>query len=226
MCLLSLALFALACGAARAEVIRWNEPEGQVGDVQLASLDTSVLRYDGQGQLIVPVRPEQVEEETREGEGAEAAADVSYSTKGVAAPKDILPSIRLIATRYQDHPALARLELSPAEWSAFFQAMIKVESNYTQGAVSHAGALGLAQLMPGTATYLGVDPADPIENLDGGARYLLEQMAAFGSLELALAAYNAGPEAVRKYDGVPPYAETQSHIVKVMAVYDRILTEL
>ena len=104
--------------------------------------------------------------------------------------------------------------------------MIKVESNYTQGAVSHAGALGLAQLMPGTATYLGVDPADPIENLDGGARYLLEQMAAFGSLELALAAYNAGPEAVRKYDGVPPYAETQSHIVKVMAVYDRILTEL
>jgi soluble lytic murein transglycosylase-like protein len=121
---------------------------------------------------------------------------------------------------------LARLKLSPAKWAAFFQAMIKVESNYTQGAVSHAGALGLAQLMPETATYLGVDPADPIENLDGGARYLLEQMADFGSLELALAAYNAGPEAVRKYDGVPPYAETQFHIVKVMAVYDRILTDL
>lgn len=207
-------------------MIRWNEPAGKADDVQLASLDTSVLRYDGQGQLIVPVRPEQGEEKTREGEGAEAAAAVSYSTKGVAAPRDVLPSIRLIATRYQDHPALARLELSPAEWAAFFQAMIKVESNYTQGAVSHAGALGLAQLMPGTASYLGVDPADPIENLDGGARYLLEQMAAFGSLELALAAYNAGPEAVRKYDGVPPYAETQSHITRVMAVYDRILTEL
>jgi soluble lytic murein transglycosylase-like protein len=121
---------------------------------------------------------------------------------------------------------LARLDLTPAEWSAFFQAMIKVESNYTQGAVSHAGALGLAQLMPGTADYLNVDPADPIENLDGGARYLLEQMAAFGSLDLALAAYNAGPEAVRKYGGVPPYAETQSHIVKVMAAYDRILADL
>jgi hypothetical protein len=206
-------------------VIRWNEPKGQGGGIQLASLDASVLRYDGQGQLIVLDRPAHVEEETREGDGAEAA-DVSYSTKGVAAPRDILPSIRLIATRYQDHPALARLDLTPAEWTAFFQAMIKVESNYTHGAVSHAGALGLAQLMPGTATYLGVDPADPIENLDGGARYLLEQMATFGSLELALAAYNAGPEAVRKYDGVPPYAETQSHIVKVMAVYDRILTEL
>jgi hypothetical protein len=207
-------------------VIRWNEPSGQRGGVQLASLNTSVLRYDGQGQLIVPVRLEPAEEEPREGEGAQAAADVSYSTKGVAALRDVLPSIRLVATRYQDHPALARLELSPAEWAAFFQAMIKVESNYTQGAVSHAGALGLAQLMPSTADYLNVDPADPIENLDGGARYLLEQMAAFGSLELALAAYNAGPEAVRKYDGVPPYAETQSHIARVMAVYDRILTEL
>ncbi|SEO19951.1 Transglycosylase SLT domain-containing protein [Gemmobacter aquatilis] len=207
-------------------MIRWNEPEGQGGDVQLASLATSVLRYDGQGQLIVALRSQQVEEEIREGEGAEAAADASYSTKGFAPPKDVLPSIRLIAARYQDHPALARLELSPAEWAAFFQAMIKVESNYAQGAVSRVGALGLAQLMPGTATYLGVDPADPIENLDGGARYLLEQMATFGSLELALAAYNAGPEAVRKYDGVPPYAETQTHITRVMAVYDRILTEL
>ena len=207
-------------------MIRWNEPAGQGGDVQLAALDTSVLRYDAQGQLIVPVRPEPVEEETREEEGAEIAADVSFSTKGVAAPRDVLPSIRLIATRYQDHPALARLDLTPAEWSAFFQAMIKVESNYTQGAVSQAGALGLAQLMPGTADYLNVDPADPIENLDGGARYLLEQMAAFGSLDLALAAYNAGPEAVRKYGGVPPYAETQSHIVKVMAAYDRILADL
>ena len=92
-------------------MIRWNEPEGQGGDVQLASLDTSVLRYDGQGQLIVPVRPELVEGETREMEGAEAAADVSYSTKGVAAPRDVLPSIRLIATRYQDHPALKRFQL-------------------------------------------------------------------------------------------------------------------
>jgi hypothetical protein len=207
-------------------VIRWNNPELRWTDVQLDSLVISVLRYDGRGQLIVPARPEQSEEGIRESEGAAAIVDVSYSAKGVAAPRDVLSQVRLIASRYQDHPALARLELSPAEWAAFFQAMIKVESNYTQGAVSHAGALGLAQLMPGTATYLGVDPADTLENLDGGARYLLEQMAAFGSLELALAAYNAGPEAVRKYDGVPPYAETQSHIVKVMAVYDRIRTEL
>ena len=212
---------AAACKAARAEVIRWNDT-GQGAEVQLASLDTSVLRFDGQGRLIVPEASE-VEEEAREGK---KAREVSYSTKGVATPAAVLPSIRLIATRYQDHPALARLELGPKEWAAFFQAMIKVESNYTQGAVSHAGAQGLAQLMPGTATYLRVDASDPLENLDGGARYLLEQMAEFESLELALAAYNAGPEAVRKYGGIPPYTETQSHITKVMAAYTRILADL
>jgi len=189
-------------------------------------LETSVQRYDAQGELIVPARPERVEEKARDEEGDATAVEVSYSTKGVAAPADVLPAIRLIATRYQDDPALRSLDLSPAKWAAFFQAMIKVESNYTQGAVSHAGAKGLAQLMPGTSDYLRVDATDPIENLDGGARYLLEQMAAFGSLDLALAAYNAGPEAVRKYGGVPPYAETQSHIMKVMAAYDRILADL
>lgn len=211
------------CEAALAEVIRWNEPKGQGAEVEFVSFDNSVLRYDGQGRLIVPARPE-LADEVREEEGE--PTEVSYSTKGVAAPAEVLPQVRLIATRYQDNPALEALNLSPAEWTAFFQAMIQVESNYAQGAVSHAGALGLAQLMPDTADYLRVDPADPIENLDGGARYLLEQMAEFGSLELALAAYNAGPEAVRKYDGIPPYDETQSHIVKVMAVYDRILADL
>jgi hypothetical protein len=214
-----------ACGASQAEVIRWNEPEGQGAEVEITSLDTSVLRYDGQGKLIVPVQPESKEvAQEREGEGERT--EVSYSSEGVAAPADVLPSIRLVAARYQDDPALEATGLSAAEWAAFFQAMIKVESNYTQGAVSHAGALGLAQLMPGTADYLRVDPADPIENLDGGARYLLEQITEFGSLELALAAYNAGPDAVRKYDGIPPYDETQSHIVKVMAAYDRILADL
>jgi soluble lytic murein transglycosylase-like protein len=80
--------------------------------------------------------------------------------------------------------------------------------------------------MPATARDLGVDPSDAIQNLDGGARYLLAQMTTFESPTLALAAYNAGPEAVRKYGGVPPYDETRSHIVKVMAAYDRILADL
>jgi membrane-bound lytic murein transglycosylase MltF len=109
-------------------------------------------------------------------------------SRGTAATTEVLPQIALIARRYQDHPALTVTGLTPARWASFFQAMIKVESNYAQGAVSRAGALGLAQLMPGTAAELAVDPADPVENLDGGARYLLAQMQRFGSLELALAA--------------------------------------
>lgn len=213
----------LACGPSRAEVIRWNEAEGPGAETRLATLDTTVLRYDARGRLIVPAQPDP-EEQSREGEGE--AVRAAYSSGSVAAPAEVLPAIRLIATRYQDDPALKVVDLTPAQWAAFFQAMIKVESDYAQGAVSGAGALGLAQLMPDTADYLRVDAADPIQNLDGGARYLLEQIAAFGTLELALAAYNAGPDAVRQYGGVPPYEETRSHIVKVMAAYDRLRAEL
>jgi hypothetical protein len=205
-------------------VIRWNDA-GQGGDSQIASFDATVLRYDGQGRLIVPVKIE-TEETSREEEGTTFVAAASSKTTGRSAPSAVLPSIRLIAARYQDHPALARLALSPKQGAAFFQAMIKIESNYTQTAVSRVGAQGLAQLMPGTAKYLRVNASDPIENLDGGARYLLEQMARFQSLELALAAYNAGPDAVRKYGGVPPYTETKTHITRVMSAYDRILADL
>lgn len=201
-------------------MIRWNDA-GRGDEINLASLDAGVLRYDGQGRLI---RPVQQDSATREGEGG--ASQVSYSTKAVAAPAEVLPAIRLVAARYQDDPALAALDLGPKEWAALFQAMIKVESNYAQGAISRAGALGLAQLMPETARQLDVDPADPLQNLDGGARYLLAQMADFGSVELALAAYNAGPKAVRTHGGIPPYDETRTHVVKVMAAYGRILADL
>lgn len=204
------------CGAVGAEVIRWNDAD----EIRVAAVDAAVLRYDGQGRLIAPAKPKAADEG-----GSGQGSDVSISSKG-SDPGAALPAIRLIATRYQDDPILARLGLTPKEWAAFFQAMVKIESNYSHSAVSRAGAVGLAQLMPTTAVYLGVDASDPIQNLDGGARYLLEQMADFENLTLALAAYNAGPEAVRKYGGVPPFDETQSHIVKVMAAYDRILADL
>lgn len=93
-----------------------------------------------------------------------------------------------------------------------FLRLVKQESGWNPRAVSHAGAIGLAQLMPGTAAYLKVDPRDPRQNLEGGARYLAEQFREFRSWRLALAAYNAGPEAVRKYRGVPPYKETQNYV--------------
>ncbi|PWR04662.1 lytic transglycosylase [Meridianimarinicoccus roseus] len=99
---------------------------------------------------------------------------------------------------------------------ALFVRLVQQESNWNPLAISHKGAIGLAQLMPGTAKYLRVDPYDPRQNLEGGARYLREQYDTFGSWQLALAAYNAGPGAVREHGGVPPYRETQNYVRKVL----------
>lgn len=93
-----------------------------------------------------------------------------------------------------------------------FLRLVQQESGWKAAARSHKGAIGLAQLMPGTAATLGVNPHDPYENLEGGARYLSQQYRTFGSWRLALAAYNAGPGAVQKYGGVPPYKETRNYV--------------
>ncbi|MDP5084409.1 MAG: lytic transglycosylase domain-containing protein [Yoonia sp.] len=93
-----------------------------------------------------------------------------------------------------------------------FLRLIEQESGWNAQAVSVKGALGLAQLMPQTARELRVDPTDPVQNLDGGARYLRAQFETFGDWRLALAAYNAGPGAVLRHQGVPPYAETQNYV--------------
>lgn len=93
-----------------------------------------------------------------------------------------------------------------------FLRLVQQESGWNPRARSHKGAMGLAQLMPATARYLRVDPNDPRDNLEGGARYLAEQYRTFGSWRLALAAYNAGPEAVKKHNGVPPYRETRNYV--------------
>jgi cell wall-associated NlpC family hydrolase len=101
--------------------------------------------------------------------------------------------------------------------AVLLSAVARAESGYDPNAVSPAGARGLMQLMPGTARELGVDPMDPAQAVDGAARLLSQHLRTFGSTELALAAYNAGPGAVRRHDGVPPYKETQDYVQKVMS---------
>jgi peptidoglycan DL-endopeptidase CwlO len=101
-------------------------------------------------------------------------------------------------------------------------AVAQVESGFNPNAVSRAGAQGLMQFMPGTATGLGIDPLDPAQAVDGAARYLRSQLETFGSVELALAAYNAGPGAVSRHGGIPPFAETQAYVPKVLAAMNGV----
>lgn len=134
-------------------------------------------------------------------------------------------------------PWAARLPASGRPWAAqinavaasrgvdgrLMAALVWTESNFRPDAASHAGAIGLAQLMPGTAAGLGVDPWDPVHNLDGGTRYLRTQLERFGRVDLALAAYNAGPNRVQRAGpGIPSIVETQLYVVRVIERYEEL----
>jgi soluble lytic murein transglycosylase-like protein len=133
-----------------------------------------------------------------------AAATGATGTAGAGAPTPYAAEIDAAAAKYNVDPALLR-------------GLIRQESNFNANATSPAGARGLTQLMPGTAAALGVDPSIPAQAIEGGAKYLRQQLDRFGNdAAKALAAYNAGPGAVARYGGVPPYAETQNYVRKVL----------
>ena len=132
----------------------------------------------------------------------EAVADPARHSSAV--PYEYTAKVQELARRFDLSPAL-------------IEALVWQESRWRANARSHAGARGLAQLMPGTARYLGVDPDDPFANLEGGARYLREQLDRFdGNLEKALAAYNAGPGRVERAGGIPRIRETQHYVSAIM----------
>ncbi len=140
-------------------------------------------------------------QEARPGAGA---GKKEARTASKAPAPDLGALVERVAAKYGLDPGLLR-------------AVVQVESDFDPGAVSSAGAMGLMQLMPDTAGLLGVrNPFDPLENLEGGARYLKSMIDRFhGDLKLALAAYNAGPGAVDYHGGVPPYRETLSYLRKI-----------
>ena len=137
------------------------------------------------------------------------AAPKAAAARETSAPADSVyyETIRQAAGKYGVDPKLV-------------SAVAEVVSGFQQGAVSATGAVGVMQLMPETAESLGVNPYDAAQNINGGAQYLKQMLDTFdGDVRKAVAAYNAGPEAVKEYGGVPPYSETQQYVSSVLDLY-------
>ncbi|ETX13517.1 lytic transglycosylase [Roseivivax halodurans JCM 10272] len=128
-----------------------------------------------------------------------------------------------VAGEYANASGVRRAGLSATQWRCLYQALIKQESRFSVTAESPVGAYGLTQLMPGTASDMGVDRYDVMDNLRGGARYITTQLETFGTIPHALAAYNAGPGRVMEYGGVPPFAETQGYVRNITRYYSEYL---
>lgn len=188
---------------------------------QLAALDATLAMMTGSAPFIGDL-------EKIPGAEAEVLYAVADDSPCAArlfgdAKTSIEEMIVATAMKYSGHPALARAGLNPVEFRIWFQSLVKQESGFSIGARSPVGAFGLTQVMPDTARGLGIYPAyydDPLLQLDGGARYFLAQLNSFGSVPLALAAYNAGPGNVSKYGGIPPFRETQDYVTRITGFFN------
>ena len=182
--------------------------------LMLASTQTysTVFEYDSDGDVIITDKSHIIEKLVKQ--------NPKTSKEPTVKPDKAFfrKLTREIATEYSGSVGVRTAGLDALAFIDVFEALINRESNFDPNTISPKGAAGLGQLMPDTARDLGVsDPFDPEINLHGSAKYLTQQLEQFGSVDIALAAYNAGPKRVREYNGVPPFEETKSYIKWILA---------
>ena len=187
------------------------------------SVDTAIARITALQALIAGAAPQPVQTQTSSFASQLADASATTLTPATGATAATASTAATgVSELPTDVPYGAEITAAAKKYGidpALLAGLVKQESGFNPSAGSPAGARGLTQLMPATAAGLGVSNVlDPAQNLDGGAKYLRQQLDAFGGdVTRALAAYNAGPGAVQRYGGVPPYAETQNYVRAVQA---------
>jgi soluble lytic murein transglycosylase-like protein len=207
----------LVTGAAEADVYKRVYPDGHVEYTD---------KPDSSGFKLIIKTPPAFSKPIKVsfgGKGSAASADRGFAARAFPPSRPAFnPELERNRQQYASlvEEAAARHNVPPG----LLDAVIRAESSYNPEAVSHKGAMGLMQLMPGTASRYGVrDPYNPVQNIHGGARYLSDLLDMFRSdVRLAVAAYNAGENNVIKYGNrVPPFAETQNYVTKVLGFYNR-----